>query len=135
MKKEYLYDKAVKKKTAYKYLWIMVVLGIVFVSVVIKFALAGRFDDIISSDPSSDDVYAIAKIFVKPTLRSDEVQFSDSEYQFGKQADSVYVIKSSAIIKDAGGQDETTHFEVILRYKGGARADQNNWDLVDMKED
>lgn len=131
MPNSYLVEKAAKKKKAMIYVWVMAAFGFVFVLVVIKFAVSGAMDDIISGGPSSDDVYAIAKDFIKPTLKSpDDAQFSDSEYQFGTKTDSVYVIKSSV---EAGGQK--TDFEITLKYLGGSKDDQRSWQMIDMKED
>jgi hypothetical protein len=135
MQENYELDKAAKKKTAKRYGWMVLLLVLAFAVIVAKFALAGSLEDIITGMPSSDDVYTVAKDFVRPTLRSTEAQFSDSEYQFGKKADSVYVIKSSVTTKGDGGQEQKTDFEITLKYNGGEKTDQKNWELIDIKED
>jgi len=135
MQKNYVKDKAVKKKMAKRYAWMAIVLFIAFAAIIAKFALAGSLEDIVSGMPSSDDVYQIAKDYVRPTLRSPEAQFSDSEYQFGKKADSIYVIRSAVTTKGDGGQEQKTNFEVTLKYNGGDKSDQKNWELINIKED
>jgi hypothetical protein len=129
MPNTYLAQKAAKKKKALKYVWMMLAFGAVLILMIYKFAVSGALDDIGSGAPSSDDVYAIAKVFVKPLLKSDDAQFSDSGYQFGTKTDSVYVIKSSVV---AGGQK--TDFEITIKYLGGSKDDQRSWQVIDMKE-
>jgi len=135
MDKNYLAEKKKKKKSAVSAAWVLVALAIVFVIIIAKFAFSGSVDEIISGTPSSDDVYAIAKAFVKPTLKSGGADFSDSEYQFGKKEDSVYVIKSYVKTKDNAGDEQKTNFEITLKYKGGAKQDQKSWELLNLNED
>lgn len=135
MDKNYLAEKKKKKKSAVGAAWILVIIAIIFVVIIAKFAFSGSVDEIISGMPSSDDVYAVAKAFVKPTLKSTEADFSDSEYQFGKKEDSVFVIKSYVKTKDNAGEDQKTNFEITLKYKGGAKQDQNSWEVLNLNED
>jgi hypothetical protein len=134
--KDYLHHKAVKKKSTLKYVWILVAIAIAiaFVVVVAKYALAGTDDSLFSQLPSSDEVYSISKEFVRPTIKSDDPEFSDSEYQFGQKQDSVYVIKSFVEAKDQTGQSQKTTFEITLKYKGGSKTDQNNWAVLNLNE-
>jgi hypothetical protein len=85
--------------------------------------------------PSSDEVYSISKEFVRPTIRADDPEFSDSEYQFGQKNDSTFVIKSYVEVKDQAGQAQKTAFEITLRYKGGPKTDQRNWEVLNLNED
>jgi len=135
MDKNYLTEKKKKKKSAVKAAWVLVILAIVFIVIIAKFAFSGSADEIVNGMPSSDDVYAVAKSFVRPTLKSAESDFSDSEYQFGKKEDSVFVIKSYVKTKDNGGEEQKMNFEVTLKYKGGEKQDQKNWELINLNED
>jgi hypothetical protein len=132
MGKKYLAEKKKKKKSAMNGVAVLVVLALIFIFIVAKFALSGGgVDDAFSGAPTGDDVYAIAKSYVKPTLRSSDATFSDSQYQFGKKEDSVYVIRSHVDV--AGGQG--TNFEITLKYKGGAKNDERNWEVLNLNEE
>lgn len=133
--KDYFADKKNKKKSAVKVVWVLVLMGIVFVFIVAKFAFSGTFDDVIGGAPTSDDVYSIAKDFVRPTLKAEDADFSDSEYQFGKKEDSVYVIKSVVETKTHSGDVVKTNFEITLKFKGGSKKDQSSWELLNLNED
>lgn len=131
MGKKYLAEKKKKKKSAMSGVAVLVILALVFIFIIAKFALTGNVEDTFSGAPSSGDVYEIAKDYVKPTLKSADATFSDSEYQFGKQQDSVYIIKSQV---DLGG-GQHTNFEITLRFHGGAKNDQHNWEVLNLNED
>lgn len=130
MEKKYLAEKKKKKKSAMSGVAILVILGLIFIFIIAKFALTSTIDDTFSGAPTQDDVYAIAKQYVKPTLKSDG-SFSDSEYEFGKKEDSVYVIKSHVDLNDG----QRTNFEITLKYKGGVKTDERNWDVLNLNED
>jgi hypothetical protein len=93
MEKKYLAEKKKKKKSAMGGVAVLIVFALIFIFIVAKFALTGTIEDTFSGAPTQDDVYNIAKEYVKPTLKSDG-SFSDSQYEYGKKEDSVYVIKS-----------------------------------------
>jgi len=128
-KKKYLEEKKKKKKSAMGGVVLLLIIGAIFVFIVAKFALTGTVEDTFSGAPTRDDVYTIAKEYVKPTLKSDG-SFSDS-YGFEKKEDSVYVIKSQI---DLSG-DQHTNFEITLKYKGGVKTDERNWDVLNLNED
>jgi len=131
MGKKYLAEKKKKKKSAMGGVVVLVIVALAFIFVIAKFALTSNVADTFSGAPTHDDVYAIAKEYVKPTLKSDDATFSDSEYEFGKEQDSVYVIKSHVDL--SGGQ--RTNFEIKLKFHGGAKNDQRNWEVLNLNED
>lgn len=133
--KDYLDEKAVKKKSATKALFLLLIGAAIAISVVVKITMTGSLKpNFFSGLPSSDDAYSIAKEFVQPTLKSTSVDFSDTKYQFAKQPDSVYVIKSSVTSKHDGGEQVTTEFKITLKYNGGDVSRQKNWTLLDLSE-
>jgi len=136
MAKDYLADKATKKKKGNKALWFLMVLIVLVVAMVVKIILTGNLKpDSFSGLPSSDDAYTIAKGFVKPTLKSPTADFHDSHYQFGKLSDSVYVIQSSVDSRDASGEKISVGFKVTLKYNGGQADRESNWTLINLSQD
>ncbi|AYL95597.1 hypothetical protein [Mucilaginibacter celer] len=136
MEKTFLKDKRLKKKRAMKGVYAIVVVGVIFVFIMIKFAISGGVSDVFSFNrmPNADDAYKIAKEFVIPTIRSGNVSFPDEGYQYGKKSDSVYIIKSYVISTDERGEKSRTNFEMILKYNGGPRFMKKNWSMVDINE-
>jgi len=135
MQNAYINEKNNKKKATLKFVWILIVFGILFAIIVARFALSGSEEDLFSGAPSSDDVYNIAKEFVKPTLKGATADFSDSQYQFGQKQDSVYVIKSFVETPDGTGSNQRTNFEITLKYKGGLRTEERNWEVLNLNEE
>jgi hypothetical protein len=133
----YLKDKQHKRKTAMAGVWILVVIGIIFIMVIVKFATSGGNSDTFSFNtfPGSDDAYQVAKQYVSPTLRSGNVVFAEDHYQFAKKSDSVFVIKSYVSSIDEKGEKIKTNFQITLKYNGGPKAVQDNWTMVDLKSD
>lgn len=131
---DYALEKRQKKKDALKVVWILGFLGIIFIIIITRFALAGN-NQFYSSAPTDDAVYAIAKRFVQPTLKNKHVSFLTSGYKFVKQRDSVYVIRSYAETKNISGWKETTNFEIVLKYNGGSAYSQSNWEVLNLTED
>ena len=135
MAKDYLEEKAKKKKTGNKALWLLIVLIVVVVAMVAKILFTGNLKpDNFTGLPTSEDAYAVAKGFILPTLKSSSADFSDSHYQFGKQSDSVYIIKSSVDSKNASGEKTTVNFRITLKYNGGEASREKNWTLVNLDE-
>ncbi|WP_461452539.1 hypothetical protein [Mucilaginibacter sp.] len=135
--KNYLVQKKKKKKSALKAVWVILLLAVIFIVVVAKFALSGGDDvtAIFSGMPSSDDVYAVSKQFVLPTLKGSGAKFSDDGYQFGKKQDSVFVIRSVVETTLNSGDMQKTNYEIMLRYKGGAANNQNSYELLNLNEE
>jgi len=135
--KNYLAQKKQKKKSAVKVVWIILALAIVFIIIVVKFALSGDNDvnTLFTGMPSSNEVYNIAKQFVLPTLKGNGASFSEDGYEYGKKADSVFVIRSVADTKTSDGDLLKTNFEITLKYKGGAVDDESSWEVLNLNED
>lgn len=136
MEKTYLKDKHLKKKRAMKGVYAIVIVGVLFIFIMAKFAMSGGVSDLVSFSkmPNADDAYKIAKEFVIPTIRTGNVSFPEDGYQFGKKSDSVYVIKSYVTSVDERGQKNRTNFEMILKYNGGPKFLKKNWSMVDINE-
>jgi len=134
MEKSYINVKKQKKKSTIKFVWLLIAFAIIFIIIVARFALSGDGDDVFSGAPSSGDVYKIAQAFVIPTIKSPSPTFSDSEYQFGQKPDSVYIIKSYVDTKDNSGGDQKINFEITLKFKGGSKSNQQNWDVLNLNE-
>jgi hypothetical protein len=132
--KDYAREKREKKKAALKVVWIIGLLGVVFLVIVSRFAMAGS-DDIYNGGPTNDDVYSMAKRFVRPTIKTINPEFQTSGYNLKMARDSVYVIRSYAETKDDSGGNEKTNFEIVLKYKGGPIAIKDNWELLNLNED
>lgn len=134
MQGEYLKEKQVKKKSALKAVWLLVAFGVVFIFIVVKIANSNSMS-VFNGLPDSDAAYAIAKVYIRPTVRSTNVVFSDDSYKFAKKSDSVYVIKSSYSAKDSNGESEITNFTISLRYRGGSAASEESWSMLDLNQD
>ena len=135
--RNYLSQKKQKKKSAVKAVWIILALAIIFIVIVAKFALSGdnEVNTLFTGMPSSGEVYNISKLFVLPTLKGTGASFSEDGYEYGKKADSVFVIRSVVDTKTSGGDPLKTSFEITLKYKGGAVADESSWEVLNLEED
>lgn len=133
MAKDYLKDKVVKKKSALKAVYLLVLLGVVFVVMLFKFAYSGT--GVFSGLPDSDAAYEIAKGYIRPTVRSTSVTFHDDAYKFAKKSDSVYVIKSSYDEKDGNGESMSTNFTITLQYLGGHAKNEGAWKMVTLDKE
>ena len=135
--RNYLSQKKQKKKSAVKAVWIILALAIIFIVIVAKFALSGdnEVNTLFTGMPSSGEVYNISKLFVLPTLKGTGASFSEDGYEYGKKADSVFVIRSVVDTKTSGGDPLKTSFEITLKYKGGAVTDESSWEVLNLEED
>ena len=134
MAKAYLKDKTVKKKSASKAGWLIACSAAIFALLLGKFALSNT-SNTSSGLPDSDAAYNIAKTFIRPTVLSTNISFSDSEYKFAKKSDSVYVIKSFYTTTDKDGENSKTNFTITLKYNGGAGAETSNWAMLNLDQD
>ncbi|MHB8208225.1 hypothetical protein [Mucilaginibacter sp.] len=134
--KSYLAQKKQKKKSAVKVVWILFALAIVFIIIIAKFALSGDNDvnTLFASMPSSNEVYNIAKQFVMPTLKGNGANFPEDGYEYGKKADSIFVIRSIVNTQTSGGDPLKTNFEITLKYKGGSVSDESSWEVLNLNE-
>lgn len=135
MAQDYKAQKAEKKKTGQKALWLLIVLLVIVVAMVVKIMFANdlKAGGGFSGMPSSDEAFTVAKELIRPTLKSSSATFNDSHYQFGKGAtDSVYVIQSTVDTRDASNDKVTMKFKIVLKYRGGEPSKTKNWDLVNL---
>src|ERR1700761_4050314 len=134
MARDYKAEKAAKKKTGQKALWMLIVLLVVVISMIIKIMFANNLKggDGFSGLPSRDEAYTVAKQFVLPTLKSSSADFNDSHYQFGKKGDSVYVIQSTVDSHNETNEKVTTNLKITLKYNGGEPSKMKNWELVSL---
>jgi hypothetical protein len=134
MAKDYLKEKAVKKKSAIKGSWLIVLFVVIFAGLLIKLAMSGS-NGIYNGLPDSDVAYRIGRQFIQRTIRSGNATFEDSEYKFAKRSDSVYVINSSYTEMFDNGETSTTKFIITLKYNGGQGNKQTNWTMINFDED
>jgi len=132
--KDYAREKREKKKAAVKVIWIIAILGVIFLVIVSRFAMAGS-DELYDGGPTNNDIYSMAKRFVKPTLKAADPKFQDSGYNLKVTQDSVYIIHSYTEATDRLGNKEETNFTIMLKYKGGPVAVKDNWEMLSLNED
>jgi hypothetical protein len=136
MKRDYLSEKAAKKKVTREAMWILLIFILLFLGVMFRIAWrsesAGGF---FSSMPSGDDAFEIAKDYIMPTLRSANVEFN-KDYQYAKSSDSVYVVKSYFQAKDSvgGNGNVKTNYTITIKYNGGTVSNDRNWSLLNLQE-
>jgi len=129
----FLKEKAAKRKSASKAVWLLLIVSAIIIAMIVKIATTGKLQaSIFSGAPTSDDVYEVAKEFVRPTFAGSSVTFADEGYQFGKETDSVYVIRSTAKLQNGGGTT-TNDFKIILKYHGGQPSKIKNWSVIDLR--
>jgi hypothetical protein len=131
MGKNYLLEKSEKKQIAMKGVWLIVVVVIIFVAIIAKYALSGNVYEYSTGLPTNDDAYEVAKEFLKPTIKSDAT-FPETGYQFGKLSDSVYVIKCYYQTKEENGDDGKKNYKIVLKYNGGGHTNMNDWSVINM---
>ncbi|WP_114938062.1 hypothetical protein [Mucilaginibacter endophyticus] len=136
MTQTYLKEKHLKKKRAMKGVYAIVIAGVIFIFIMAKFATSGGISEVLSFSkaPTAEDAYKIATEFVTPTIRTGNISFPDNKYQFGKKADSIFIIKSYVLSKGSKGEMNRTNFEVLLKYNGGPKYLKKSWALVDINE-
>ena len=116
-------------------MWILMIVIILFMVVIIRFAIrSGLNGPIFSSMPSGSEAYEIAKVYIKPTLKSPDVQFAEGEYQLDKSADSVYVVKSFFVSRNIVDEKIKTNFTITLKYQGGTISNDKNWTVLNLEE-
>lgn len=135
MEKNYLQSKAGKKKSAKGAAWIVVALAIIFIYVVVKFALSGVIRLTSGGLPTGNEAYEVAQDFVKSTVHSNNVNFPSSSYGIAKKSDSVYLIRSAVEIDGDDGYKKTTNFKVLMQYKGGKQNNMKSWSLLNISEE
>jgi len=130
----YLQNNAAKKSFLAKGGLVLILLALIFVAFIARFALSGSRTDYLNGAPGGDDAYSMAKKFVGPTIKSKQLVFPELGYQCAQKPDSVFIIKSYAEAKDQPGPKSVTTFEITLKFNGGKVADKNNWKVIDVVE-
>jgi hypothetical protein len=134
-KKDYITEKQEKIKTTARGIIILAIFIIIFIAVIIRFALRADVNNGLPSPmPSGKDAYEIAKDYILPALKPANAEFPDIDYQITKNPDSIYIITSYFETRELNGQNSKTDFTVTLKFKGGAALDQQNWTLIKLKK-
>lgn len=134
MSKTYQNHKEIKKNFALKGIGLLAILALIFTAFLIRFAFSGSRTDFMEGSPSNDDVYSIARQFVRPTIKSDNVSFPESDYQCAQKPDSIFIVKSYAESKNDAGAKNVTTYEITLKFTGGKATDKSRWKLIDINE-
>ena|ERR1700761_2226490 len=135
MKRDYLAENAAKKKVTSNAMLALFIFVVLFIIIMLRVALrSGADGGFFSSMPSDEQAFAVAKVFVKPTLRSTNGDFAQDDFQCVRGADSVYTVKSWFETKDTGEGKVRTHFSITLRYNGGSPANDANWSMENIQE-
>lgn len=135
MPKSYVNNQQQKKKFAYKLIIFLIILAISFTFVLIKLAFSGTNKEVVNNPPRNEDVYTIAKQFVKQNVKTSNIIFPESGYQFDQKTDSTYTIKSYLESKDQSGQKTVTSFVITLQFFGGDALNKNRWKMVSLIKD
>ena len=135
MPKSYVSNQQQKKKFAYKLIIFLIMLAISFTFMLIKLAFSGTNKEVVNNPPRNEDVYTIAKQFVKQNVKTPNVIFPESGYQFDQKTDSTYTIKSYLESKDQSGQKTVTSFVITLQFFGGDALNKNRWKMVSLIKD
>ncbi|MBS1524328.1 MAG: hypothetical protein JST19_01690 [Bacteroidetes bacterium] len=133
MEKPYSSHKEIKKSFALKGMLVLLVLAFIFTLFMVRYALSGTRKNV-EGVPDSDDAYAIAKQFVKPTIKANDISFPESDYQCAQKPDSVFIIKSYAESKNAEGSKSVISFEITLRFFGGNTMNKDSWKVISLNE-
>jgi hypothetical protein len=131
MKREYLKEEQARRKTTKQGIIVIIIFVVIFIGVIFRFAF--RSGSTLGLLPTPKDAYEIAKDYVKPTIKSQDVEFPD-DYQYTKSSDSLYVIKSYFEASNIGGQNAKTDFTITLKYNGGFISRDADWTVVNLVE-
>ncbi|HTK21211.1 MAG TPA: hypothetical protein VL442_16930 [Mucilaginibacter sp.] len=135
MSKNYVNNQQQKKKFAYKLIIFLIILAIFFTFILIRFARSGTNTEIVNYPPKNEDVYTIAKQFVKQNVKTTNIVFPETGYQFDQKTDSTYTIKSYLESKDQNGQKTVTSFVITLQFFGGDALNKKRWKMVSLIKD
>ena len=135
MPKSYFNNQQQKKKFAYKLIILLIVLAVTFTVALIRLAVSGTNKEVVNNPPKNEDVYFIARQFVKQNVKTSDVVFPETGYQFNQKTDSIYTIKSYLESKDQTGQKTVTSFVITLQFFGGDALNKNRWRMVSLVKD
>jgi hypothetical protein len=135
VKEDYLSEKAHKKRISQQAMWALLIFIALFILIIVRFAFRpDAAEGFFSKLPSGDDAFEIARDYIKPTLKSPDVEFADGIYRYAKASDSVYVVKSYFETKNTGNRKVKTNFTITIKYNGGANLNERNWSLLSLEE-
>ena len=133
-RRNYLTEKEAKKKSTNQGIDFLSMFIIIFVAVIFRLAIrTGTNEGFFSMVPTGDEAYQVAVDFVKPTVKTGEVEFPDHDFQYSKNSDSVYVVQSFYKAPGLKGATTKTKFAITLRYNGGSSTDDKNWTVEDLQ--
>lgn len=135
MSKSYVNNQQQKKKFAYKLIIFLILLAVTFTFFLIKLALTGTNKEVVNNPPKNEDVYAIAKQFIRQDVKISNIVFPETGYQFDQKTDSTYTIKSYIESKDQSGQKTVTSFVITLQFFGGDALNKKRWKMVSLIKD
>jgi len=135
MSKSYVNNQQQKKKFAYKLIIFLIILAFTFTFALIRLALSGTNKEVVNNPPKNEDVYAVAKQFVKENVKANNIVFPETGYQFDQKTDSTYTIKSHLESKDQNGQKTVTSFVITLQFFGGDALNKKRWKMVNLIKD
>ncbi|MEO6149781.1 MAG: hypothetical protein ABIN95_03805 [Mucilaginibacter sp.] len=136
MTTHYTKKKKLENKKAHGGVWMIFVLLALFAIIIFRVASSGSASNsMFNGLPTSDGVYEVAKEFVRPTLRSNNAEFSEEGYEFAQKTDSIYVIRSFAETPSGSGDGSLTKesFRITMKYKGGTVSNKENWEVLDLR--
>jgi hypothetical protein len=134
-KRDYLTEKQEKSRTTARGIILLMIFIVIFIAVILRIAIrSDRNGGFFSSTPTGQNAYEMAKAFIKPTLKSSDIEFHDDEYESSTNSDSVYKITSYFDTKDSYGTAVKTNFTATLKYKGGSPMDERDWTLIKLDE-
>ena len=132
MSKSYVNNQAIKKKFARKLIIFLIIIAITFTVALIRLAITGTSKEVVNNPPKNEEVYTIAKLFIRQNIKTSNVVFPETGYQFDQKADSTYTIKSYLESKGSGGQKTVTSFVITLQFFGGDALNKNRWKMVSL---
>ena len=133
--KDYLTEKQEKIKATTRGIIVLLIFVVIFIAVIIRFAIRpGTNEGFFRLMPTGKEAYEISRDFILPSLKSTDAEFPDKDFEFSKNSDSVYIIKSHFDSRDISGREVKTEFTATLKYNGGTADDAHNWTLVKLEE-
>ena len=110
-------------------------IAVTFSIVLIRLTRSDTSKEVVNNPPKNEDVYTIAKQFVKQDVKISNVVFPETGYQFNQKSDSTYTIKSYLESKDQSGQKKVTSFVITLQFLGGDALKISRWKMVSLIKD
>lgn len=132
MSKSYLTNQEQKKRFANKLIIFLIIIATTFTVALVRLALTGNTKEIVNYPPKKVDVYLIAKQFVKQDVKSSNIDFPETGYQFDQKTDSTYTVKSYLESRNKTGEKTITPFVITLKFFGGDALNKNRWKLISL---